>query len=275
MAVAERMEQALRRRFENRVVWITGASSGIGAALAEAFSREGATVVLSARRQTELEQVAARCEGRPLILPLDLARSESFPSLVEQVIERYGRIDVVVHNGGVSQRALAKETRLEVDRRVMEVNYFGAVALTKAVLPFMLREKAGQFVVVSSVMGKIGTPLRSAYAASKHALHGFFDCLRAEVADDGVSVSLLCPGYIRTEVSKNALTGDGSPTNVEGDDIAAGYPASLAALQIVDAAYRKTSEAYIGAPGKERLALWLKRFAPGLLERMARRAVPK
>ncbi len=269
------MEQALTRRFENQVVWITGASSGIGAALAEAFSREGATLVLSARRQGELEMVAARCAGQPLVLPLDLARSESFPSLVEWVIQHCGRIDVVVHNGGISQRALANETLLDVDRRVMEVNYFGAVALTKAVLPFMLRARAGQFVVISSVMGKIGTPLRSAYAASKHALHGFFDCLRAEVADDGVFVSLLCPGYIRTEVSKNALTGDGSPTNVEGDDIAAGYPAPLAALQILDAVHRKSSEAYIGAPGKERLALWLKRFAPGLLERMVRRAVPK
>ena len=263
------------KRFEKKVVWITGASSGIGAALAQAFAREGATLVLSARRQAELVEVAATCEGQPLVLPLDLARSETFPELVETVMTRLGRIDVVVHNGGISQRALAKETRLDVDRRVMEVNYFGAVALTKAVLPFMLEAKAGQFVVISSVMGKIGTPLRSAYAASKHALHGFFDCLRAEVADDGLFVSLICPGYIRTEVSKNALTGDGSPTNVEGDDIASGYPASLTALQILDAVHRKTSETYVGAPGKERLALWLKRFAPGLLEKMVRKAVPK
>src|SRR5690606_32867966 len=114
-----------------------------------------------------------------------------------------GSIDIVVHNGGVSQRSLAHETRLEVDRRIMEVNYFGTVALTKALLPSMLQAKSGHFVVVTSVMGKIGTPQRSAYAASKHALHGFFDCLRAEVADHGLFVTLICPGYIQTDVSKN------------------------------------------------------------------------
>lgn len=263
------------RRFEDRVVWITGASSGIGAALAEAFAREGAKLVLSARRRTELEQVAAKCGGEPFVLPLDLAQQDTFPSLVDAVLQRFGRVDIVVHNGGVSQRSRVQETRLDVDRRIMEINYFGAVALTKALLPAMEKEKSGHFVVVSSVMGKIGTPQRSAYAASKHALHGFFDCLRAEVADGGLFVTLICPGYIRTEVSKNALTGDGSHKNELDDDIAGGHPADLTAQQILDAVNAKKSEVYVGALGKERLALWLKRFLPGVLEGMVRKAVPK
>lgn len=263
------------RRFENQVVWITGASSGIGAALAEAFAREGARLVLSARRRTELEAVATRCGGEPFVLPLDLAEAATFPPLVDAVRQRLGRVDIVVHNGGVGQRSLAKETTLDVDRRIMEINYFGAVALTKALLPSMLEARAGHLVVVSSVMGKVGTPLRSAYAASKHALHGFFDCLRAELADDGITVTLICPGYVRTDVSKNALTGDGSPKNVVGEDVAGGHPADLTALQVLDAVAARRSEVYVGALGKERLALALKRFLPGVLERVVRSAAPK
>lgn len=265
----------MSRRFENQVVWITGASSGIGAALAEAFAREGAQLILSARRKEELEQVAAKCGGQALVLPMDLAKTETLPSLTEEALKWKGRVDVVVHNGGISQRSTVNDTKLDVDRRVMEVNYFGAVALTKAVLPSMLAAKSGQFVVISSVMGKIGTPLRSAYAASKHALHGFFDCLRAEVADAGLTVTLICPGYIQTDVSKNALTGDGTPTNKTGDDIANGYPADLTAKQIVDAVAAKKSEVFVGRKGKEFLALMLKRFAPGVLERQVRTAVPR
>ncbi|AKU97853.1 oxidoreductase, short-chain dehydrogenase/reductase family [Labilithrix luteola] len=264
------------KRFANKVVWITGASSGIGAALAEAFAAEGAKLVLSARRRDELEQVVAKSGGEGhLVLPLDLAQPDTFPSLVEAVHQRFGRVDVLVHNGGISQRALVKDTRLDVDRRIMEVNYFGAVALTKAVLPSMLAAKAGHFVVVSSVMGKIGTPQRSAYAASKHALHGFFDCLRAEISADGLFVTLICPGFIRTEVSRNALTGDGSPMNKAEGDITGGHPAELTARQILDAAHARKSEVYVGALGKERLALLLKRFLPSTLENMVRKAVPK
>lgn len=263
-------------RFANKIVWITGASSGIGAALAETFAREGARLVLSARRRDELERVAAACSGEGhLVLPLDLAQPASFGPHVEAVLQRFGRVDVLVHNGGISQRALVKDTRLDVDRRIMEVNYFGAVALTKAVLPSMLEARTGQFVVISSVMGKLGTPLRSAYAASKHALHGFFDCLRAEVAESGVAVTLICPGYIRTDVSRNALTGDGSPTQKTGADVAEGFSPELTAQQIVDAVAAKKSEVYVGALGKERLALLLKRFVPGVLERIVRKAAPR
>jgi short-subunit dehydrogenase len=263
--------------FENQVVWITGASSGIGEALAVAFSKEGAKLVLSARRKEELERVAAKCSGpTPFIVPLDLAKSDDFEALTAQVMERFGRIDVVVHNGGVSQRALVKDTQMEVHRRLMEVNYFGTVALTRAVLPLMLSAGRGHFVVISSVAGKVGTPLRSAYCASKHALHGFFDCLRAEVSPAGLGVTMICPGYIATDVSKNALTADGTPTNATGTDVANGYPADLTAEQIVAAVKARKSEVYVGRVlGKERLALALKRVLPGVLERIVVKQAPK
>jgi dehydrogenase/reductase SDR family member 7B len=262
--------------FSSQVVWITGASSGIGEALALAFSRAGAKLVLSARRPAELERVAALCRpAEVFVLPMDLAKSDDFEALTAQVLERFGKIDVVVHNGGISQRSWVKDTAMEVHRRIMEVNYFGAVALTRAVLPSMLQSKRGQFVVISSVMGKVGTPLRSAYAASKHALHGFFDCLRAEVAKDGLVVTLICPGYIATNVSKNALTADGSPTNKTGEDIANGLDPMVAAEQILSAVARQKSDAYVGRLGKDRLALTLQRFLPGVLERLVQNQVPR
>jgi dehydrogenase/reductase SDR family member 7B len=255
--------------FSGQVVWITGASSGIGEALAADFARGGAKLVLSARRQDELERVAAKCGGAEvLVLPMDLAKSDGFDALTAQVLARFGRIDVVVHNGGISQRSLVKDTQMDVHRRIMEVNYFGAVALTRAVLPSMLAAKRGQFVVISSVMGKVGTPLRSAYAASKHALHGFFDCLRAETAKQGLVVTMICPGFIATDVSKNALTADGSPTNKTGDDIANGLEPAVASRQMLSAIAAKKSEVYVGKLGKDRLALTLQRFAPRLFERL-------
>lgn len=265
----------MARRFDGRVVWITGASSGIGEALAEAFAREGAQLILSARRRAELERVAARCGGDPMVVPLDLERPESFGPLVETVHRRFPRIDIVVHNGGISQRALAKDTDLEVDQRIMAVNYLGTVGLTKALLPSMLKARSGHLVVVTSVMGKIGTPQRSAYAASKHALHGFFDCLRAEVSSEGLDVTLICPGFVRTNIATNALTGDGSPRSRSDDDVGAGHPPDLTARQILDAVSKKKSEAYVGAIGKELLALLMKRAAPRILERMVRGAAPR
>lgn len=258
--------------WEGKVVWITGASAGIGEALARAFAARGARVVLSARRAERLEAVRA---GLPspdehLVLPLDLADPESLAAAAASAHARCGRIDVLVHNGGVSQRALARDTALAVDRRLMEVNYFGAVALTKAVLPAMLARRSGHVVVVSSLVGKIGTPLRSGYAASKHALHGFFDSLRAEVWREGIRVTVACPGFIRTEVSVNALTGDGAPQGSMDDAQAHGMASSACAAAIVRAVERGADEVLIG--GKERWAVQLRRFFPGLFNRVIRTA---
>ena len=195
-------------RFRDRVVWITGASSGIGEALSVAFSREGAQLILSARRAEELERVRQSCDApdRHRIEPLDLMDANA----IARVAASVGPVNVLIHSGGVSQRSLAMQTDLAVERAIMDLNFFGTVALTKAVLPSMIARKSGHIVPISSVVGYVGTPLRSAYAASKHALHGYFDSLRAEVAKDGIAITIVCPGYIRTDVSRNAMTGDGS-----------------------------------------------------------------
>src|SRR6185436_12739023 len=179
-------------RFNNQIIWITGASSGIGEALAVAWSREGATLVLSARNAAELERVRARCENaeRHRVRPLDLVDTTAIERVAAEILRELGHVDVLVHSGGVSQRSLAAETKLDTDRRIMDINYFGTVALTKAVLPSMLARRSGHIVPISSVIGYVGVPLRSAYAASKHALHGFFETLRAETAKHGIAVTM-------------------------------------------------------------------------------------
>lgn len=257
---------------DGRVVWITGASAGIGAALARAAAARGARLILSARRREQLEAVRAGCAdpGAHLVLPLDLAVPDTLEAAAREALAAAGGIDVLVHNGGVSQRSLARDTALAVDRRIMEIDYFGAVALTKAVLPSMRAGGGGRIVVVSSLVGKIGTPLRSAYAAAKHALHGFFDSLRAEEHAAGIGVTLICPGFIRTEVSVNALTGDGSPQGTVDRAQARGLPPEVCAERILRAIEREKDEVLIG--GKERWAVHLQRFFPGLFRRLIRKA---
>ena len=245
--------------FSGKVVWITGASSGIGEALAHELARAGATLVLSARREAQLSEVRRSCRhpDRHLVLPLDLSEPESIPAATARVLEQHGHIDVLINNGGISQRGTAAETDLQVDRRIMEVNYMGTVAMTKAVLPSMLARRSGHIIVISSVAGKIGTPLRSAYAASKHALQGFFDCLRAEVHDQGLRVSVICPGFVRTEITKNALTADGSTFGHMGDAQAKAMTTEEFARRCVRAIEREVDEIMIGGP-----EVWAARLAP-------------
>ena len=264
-------------KFTNTVIWITGASSGIGEALAYSFSAEGAKLLLSSRRREELERVKKNCAHpeEVVVLPLDLVDIASLEGKAAEAVAAYGRIDIMIHNGGISQRSLVAETDLEVHRKVMELDYFSYVALTKALLPHFLERKAGHFVVVSSVMGKIGTPMRSAYAAAKHALHGFFDCLRAEVSPMNIKVTILTPGYIRTNIALNAMTKDGGKLGKVSGNIEGGLPATTAAVQIKKAIARGAYEAYIGKLSGERVALWLNRLAPGLLVRIVPGQVPK
>ncbi|MBP6508686.1 MAG: SDR family oxidoreductase [Opitutaceae bacterium] len=258
-------------RFTDKVVWITGASSGIGEALAREFAREGARLVLSSRRSDALEHVRATCL-RPeshVVLPLDLTRSESFPAATARALELCGHVDILVNNGGVSQRAFAADATLEVERALMEVNYFGTVALTKAVLPSMQARRAGHIVVVSSVMGYVGTPGRSTYAAAKHALHGYFDSLRAEVWREGLKVTLACPGYVKTAVSANALDAQGGKHGRTDDTHKRGISAEKCAAAIVRAVARGREEVAVGGP--EVFAIQLKRFFPWLASRIVRR----
>ncbi|MDX1501777.1 MAG: SDR family oxidoreductase [Thermoanaerobaculia bacterium] len=251
-------------------VWITGASSGIGEALALELSRRGATLVLSARRGEELERVAAACAGGGhRVAPLDLTRTAELGPVAREVLAE-GPVDVLVHNGGISQRALARETTEETERRIFATNYFGTVALTRAVLPAMRERGHGRLVVVTSLVGKIGTPLRSSYSASKHALHGYFEALRAEEHGAGIRVTLVCPGFIRTTLPERALTGDGSPQGQMDRAQLEGMPPEECARRIARAVAQGRDEVLIG--GRERLAVLLFRFFPGLFRRLIRRA---
>lgn len=267
----------MNNHFKNKVVWITGASSGIGEALAYAMSACGAKLILSSRRIEELGRVKQGCSSpeNVFILPLDLSDTNSLGAAVHEAIKCFGVIDIMVHNGGVTQRSLVIDTGIEVHRKLMELDYFSYVVLTKALLPHFLERKTGHFVVTSSVMGKIGTPMRSAYAAAKHALHGFFDCLRAEVAADNIKVTILTPGYIRTHISLYAVTNKPYGLGKPSENIENGLPADRAARQIMKAIKRGSFEAYIGKLSSERVGLWLNRFLPGVLTRIAPKLVPK
>ncbi len=264
--------RATMGHYTGKVVWVTGASSGIGEALAYELARRGAKLVLSARRVEQLEQVLARCEqpDRHMVLPLDLTDPASLTRATAQVLARFGHVDVLLNNGGLSQRGTATETVIDVDRRIMEVNYMGTVGLTKAVLPSMLARGQGQIVVISSIAGKVGTPLRSAYSASKHALHGFFDCLRAEVHDRGLRVTVICPGFVRTEITVHSLRADGSTFDQMGDAQAKAMSAELFARRAADAIARQSAEVLIGG-SKELFAAQLHRFFPRAFNYLVRR----
>ena len=253
-------------RFEDHIVWITGASSGIGEALAVAWSREGAQVVLSARNAAELDRVRQRCANpeRHRVVPLDLTDAKA----IEAAAAAVGRVDILVHSGGVSQRSLVTETDLATDRAIMDLNYFGTIALTKAALPSMIARRSGQIVPISSVIGYVGVPMRSAYAASKHALHGFFETLRAETAKDGIVITMVVPGYVRTNVSQNALRGDGSAYGKLDETHANAMLPEDAAPRIIDAVAKKKAEVRVG--GKEIHAVLLRRFLPSLIRRVLR-----
>lgn len=261
--------------FKDRGVWITGASSGIGEALAYAFHAAGARLILSARRQEELKRVQDQCGGEPgtRILPLDVSNAEDLTTKPRQALAMFGGIDVLVLNAGISQRSLTRDTDESVYRRLMEVNFFGPEALTRAVLPSMLEKKSGHIVVISSVAGRFGVPLRSGYSATKFALHGFYEALRAEEAKNGIRVTLVCPGFIRTGISVSALKGDGSKHAKMDPELAQGMPAEECARQILNAVARNKEEVTIAAP-REKMLVYLKRFAPGLLTRVVATRVP-
>lgn len=260
--------------FKNKRIWITGASSGIGEALAVALSAAGAHLILSSRKESELNRVAAACGQAGAVSvqvePLDLAIHDSIPLVVEKVLKRVGKIDILINNGGISQRALALDTTLDVDKRLMNVNYFGTVALTKAVLPGMLTHQLGHIVTVTSLTGKFGSPYRSSYAAAKHALHGFFDSLRAELAQTPVRVTLVCPGFVRTNVSINALTGDGSQLGTMDEATDHGMEPSAVANKLMRAVEQGREEVYFG--GKEVLGVYIKRFFPAYFSRLISKA---
>jgi len=262
------------KNFKDKVVWITGASSGIGESLAKLFSVEGAKLVLSSRRREALEKVqkdigldAKNC----LIVPLDLEEnSMGYEKEVQQVLNHFGRLDILINNGGISQRSLFMDTQEDVFRRIMEINFMGAVTLTRSALPALTKQESSQLVAISSVVGKYGTPVRTVYSASKHALNGFYDALRAELWEKNVRVLIVCPGYIKTNISFNALTADGSPQNRMDPGQASGLSSLDCAKQIMIGIKKGKREIY-PAGLKELFGLYMKRFFPGLFSILVRK----
>ena len=252
---------------ENQVIWITGASSGIGEALVKALSRAGARLVLSSRKESELQRVKDECiaegasGGDLLVLPLDVLDCAAMPAAVQTVLNAFGRIDKLVNNAGTSQRSFCLDTDLEVYRTMFELNVLGQIALTKAVLPVMVEQGSGHLLVTSSVAGKVGVPLRTGYCAAKHAVMGFFDALRTEVAHLGIRVTTITPGFIRTNIGANALDGSGKSFNKPDVDIDGGMDVTECAGVILQGLTDGLEEISVGS-GPEMGLLELKRKDP-------------
>lgn len=246
---------------KNKIVWITGASSGIGQQIAIQCAEKGAKIILSSRSINSLEPVLEQLKGTDhMIIPLDLEKSENFPELAKKIHAHYGQIDYLFNNGGLSQRSNVRDTDLNVDRYIMEVNYFGNIALTKAVLPYMLNQKSGHIIVISSIAGKFGFYLRSAYSASKHALQGFYESLAIEEKDNGLNITIAYPGKINTNISVNALNGNGDKHNIMDHNQSTGMSTIECVRILLKAVSKKKQEVLIG--NREIKAVTLKRFLP-------------
>jgi len=259
--------------FINKVIWITGASSGIGYALCKELSKvNGVKLIISARNKEKLEQVALECSNnnvKVLILPFSLEDYTHASAWVEKAITTFGRVDILINNGGISQRSWAADTPIEIDKKIFETNFFGTIALTKALLPQLIKQQSAHIVTVSSIAGKFGFYLRSAYSASKHALHGFFDSLRLEVEKHNINVTLICPGKIKTNISLHAITESGKEHNVIDEATQNGMAADKCARLILQAIAKKKQEVYIGK--KEIIPVYIKRFFPNFLNTILRK----
>ncbi|MGA2615876.1 MAG: SDR family oxidoreductase [Spirochaetia bacterium] len=261
-------------RFKDKVVWITGASSGIGESLARKLDERGARLILSSNEPAELKRVATGLKNAKtdvMILPLDLDKIPTLASKGRKVLARFGRVDILINNGGISQRALAENTTIPIDVRIMNTDFLGHVALTKSILPSMLARRSGHIVVTSSIMGKMYTPLRSTYCAAKHALHGFFDSLRSEVWKQNVHVTIVCPTGVSTSISLNALTSGGRKYRRMDEAQSKGMTPDECADEIVRAIAGMKEEAIIGK-GFIRYASYVRRFFPGIYSRLIRSA---
>jgi dehydrogenase/reductase SDR family member 7B len=262
--------------FKGKTAWITGASSGIGEALAFELARLGSHLILSSRNKEKLDFLAKEITAKFLVdcevVPVDLEENSSILQAVEKVKNLNRKIDILINNAGMSQRSLILETPVEIERKVFELNYFGTITLTKLILPVMIDWGGGLIVVMSSVVGKFGFPLRSAYSASKHALHGFFETLRSELYDKNIRVSIICPGRIATNVSLNAITKDGTSYGKMDDGQAKGLPADKFAKRVVRTMKKERKESIMG--GKEVILVYIRRFFPWIYYILARKVKP-
>lgn len=256
--------------YQDKVVVITGASSGIGKALALQLAQQNAKLILTARRKDVLEAVQKDClkyTQHCHIIPFDLSKTDQIQGLADAAIAIYGYVDVLINNAGVSQRSLTIDTDIRVDRSIMELDYFAVITLTKALLPQFVKRRSGHIIVISSVSGLMGFPMRSAYAAAKHALHGFFETLQTEKPAEGLHITIACPGRINTPISMSALTGDGKAHQVMDKGQLNGIPVDICASKILKATQHKKKKIVI-AKG-ERILLMLKQFFPPLFFKIA------
>ena len=258
--------------FKGKTVWITGASSGIGKALAIKLGSLGATLVLSSRKKNQLIEVAKLCNTEVLVLPIDLEKSSNFSEKVSKVVSKFKSIDLLINNGGISQRSRAYETDIEVDRKIMEVNYFGTIALTKSILPIMQKQKSGYITTVSSSSGKFGFFLRSSYSASKFAQVGFFESLRLEEEKNNIFISIVFPFLVKTNISLNAISEKGIANKKNDPLIEKGISPEKCAQDIIDGIMNQKKEIFSG--GKGAWILNIKRFFPELFFKIMRKQIP-
>ena len=257
-------------KFSGNVIWVTGASSGIGEALVRSFMERGATVIVSSNEPDELIRVKSDCNGLPgkmICVPFDLAETSGISDLVDSTLRSTGRIDYLVNLGGISQRALVVDTPMWIDRKIMEINYFGTVALTKAVLPWMILQGSGHILATSSIAGRFGFPLRSAYSASKQALHGFIETLYLENKKSGIRASVIIPGRVKTKISFRALDSSGKEHGRMDQGQSGGISPQKAARQIIRGIKRNRREILVGS--SELVMLFIRRYFPSLFFRIA------
>lgn len=264
------------KSFKNKVVWVTGASSGIGLAFVEQLVLAKAKVVLSARNEEKLLEIQKNLEltsENSLVLPLDITSKEDFSEEVNRIIQHFGHIDVLINNAGISQRSGIRQTQFTVYKQLMDINFFGTIALSLSVLKIFEKQNYGHFAVISSISGKLGSPMRAGYCASKHALHGFFEALRSEFYQNNIQVTMICPGYIQTEISLNALDFNGQKFNKADTNQIKGLLPETCAKRGLKAILQQKNEVYIGK--KEVLGVYLKRFLPDLLVKIVRNHAPR
>ena len=263
-------------RFTDKIIWITGASSGIGRATALRFAQENATLILTALEDDLLEEVKKECLtlGSPAVttLPFDLSQLDQLPQLAQDALQAYGRIDVFYNNAGISQRGTTVEVSMDVIRKVMDIDFYAPVILTKAILPKMIEQGGGQLAVTTSINGLFGFPLRCAYSSAKHALYGFYETIAAENYKDNIRVTIVTPGRVQTNISVNALEKDGQKHGKMDAGQAGGITPEKAADKIVKAIYKQKREVLVGSG--ELIMVYIKRFFPGLCARIARTIKP-
>lgn len=261
--------------FKDRLAWVTGASSGIGLSITRQLAQEGAKLIISGRRVDELNQLKSECLKYTAfceIVPFDLSVPGEVLNAARTVLEKYGPVYLLVNNGGVSQRSKVYETPVEIDRKIMEIDFFSYVTLTKALLPSMMERKEGYIAVTSSISGKFGFHQRSAYASAKHALQGFFETLRIELQPFNISVTIAYPGYIKTNISINALEKNGKAHGVMDPGQDKGVSPDLCARKFISAIKKRRAEVLIG--GFELVMVHLKRLFPRLFFALVGRVKP-